>query len=115
MYLLFIGQFWNVEANVTKYDTPLRDGTVSSNAYRVDLKPSNRPTQSFIGFLEQVTWDFADQQCIFAGNSQGGPIYEAADGEPNDSLLQGSYTDYKTDSAFDYTFPYGQFDESNKC
>ena len=56
--------------------------------------------------MEPVTWDSADQQCIFAGNSQGGPIYEAADGEPNDSLLQGSYTDYITDSAFDYTFAF---------
>ena len=91
---------------------------MNSNAYRVDLKPSNRPPQSFIGFLEPVTWDFTHQQCIFAGNSQGGPIYEVGDGEPNDSLLQSkSYTahDYKTDSAFDPTYLYSQFDKSNNC
>ncbi len=101
---VFTGQFWNVESRVTKYTQPLRDGTVDDNAYLVELMPVNKPKRSFIGFLYPRTWNFEEFPCIYAGNAQGGPIYEAADGEPNDSLIEGSIHDY-----IQSNFIYNQF------
>ncbi|XP_019849165.1 PREDICTED: uncharacterized protein LOC100640611 [Amphimedon queenslandica] len=109
-----IGQFWNVETQVTKYNGTLRDGTVSPNAYRIDVKPRNKPQRSFVGFLEPVTWDFTPQRCLYAGNSQGGAINEVIEDDLNHSLLEGDYRDYQMESSFDTEFRYGHF-ESNRC
>ena len=46
--------------------------------------------------MEPLTWNFERFPCLYVGNSQGGPIYEAADGEPNDSLIEGDIDDYRT-------------------
>lgn len=94
---------------VTKYNESLRDGSVSQQAYKIELQPKNKPTRTFIGFLEDVTWDFTPQQCLYVGNAQGGPINEAADGEPNDSLIEGDYTQYIMDSSYDVGFTYQHF------
>lgn len=107
-----LGQFWNVEAIVTKYNRTLRDGTINDQTYQVQLKPKNKPTRTFVGFLESTTWDFTNQQCLYAGNAQGGSIYETAEGEPNDPLLEGDFTQYKMDSAFDVEFDYNHYDSS---
>ena len=103
------GQFWNVESSVRKYTEPLRDGSISENAYLIELMPRNKPKRRFIGFLYPRTWNFDNFPCIYAGNAQGGPIYEAADGEPNDSLIEGSIGDYVQSD-----FAYSQFDE-DRC
>lgn len=72
----------------------------------VELKPKDRPLRSFIGFMHSRTWNFNEFPCIYAGNAQGGPIYEAADGEPNDSLIEGSIADYSV-----LNFKYNKFNE----
>lgn len=100
--LQLLGQFWNVETKVTKYTQELRDGTTSDRAYLVELMPRNKPKRSFIGFLYERTWNFKEFPCIYAGNAQGGAIYEAADGEPNDSVIEGTIQDYlQNDNKFD--------------
>ena len=71
--------------------------------------PRNKPKRSFIGFLYERTWNFEKFPCIYAGSSQGGPIYEVADGEPNDSLIEGTIEDYSAAN-----FVYDQFN-SNAC
>ena len=106
LFLLYSGQFWNVETNVTKYTKPLRDGNVTGNTYLVELMPKNKPIRSFIGLLHEQTWNFEDFPCIYAGDSQGGPIHEAADGEPNDSVIEGTIEDYSTAN-----FVYDHFDK----
>ena len=106
LFLLYSGQFWNVETNVTKYTKPLRDGIVENNTYLVELMPENKPNRRFIGFLEERTWNLEKSPCIYAGNSQGGPIYEVADGEPNDSVIEGAIEDYSTKN-----FTYDHFDK----
>ena len=107
-----IGQFWNVETTVTQYNGTLRDGSTVDNSYRINIKPRNKPVRSFVGFLEPVTFDFTRQQCLYAGNSQGGPINEVIEEGLNDSLLEGDYTEYQMDSSFDTEYVYGHFESS---
>ena len=85
----------------------MRDGSVADNTYLVELMPKNKPKRSFVGFLYDRTWNFEEFPCIYAGNSQGGPIYEVADGEPNDSLIEGTIEDYSITN-----FVYDHFDDS---
>jgi collagen type VI alpha len=110
-----IGQFWNIRTKVTKYNETLIDDTIHPNAYRIDVYPPSSDSRSFVGFLEDVTWDFSDQPCIYAGNSQGGPTYEVKDGGPNDGLLEGDVKDYIMDGPYDVLFDYNHFHSSNRC
>ena len=109
LFLIYSGQFWNVETNVTKYTKPLREDVDLENPYLVELMPKNKPKRSFVGFLEESTWNFEKTPCIYAGNSQGGPIYEVVDGEPNDSVIEGTIEDYSTAN-----FVYDHFD-NRRC
>ena len=68
--------------------------------------------RSFTGVLYDLTWEFESKQCLYVGNRQGGPIGEVDD--ENDSVIEGSYQDYRTGGPFDTDFVYSHFDKS-KC
>ena len=93
---------------MAKYSQPLDDGIVHKNAYLVELMPLNKPKCSFIGFMSSVTENFEEMSCIYGGNAQGaGPTsFLVADGEPNDSVIEGSIDDYIQSSK---SFVYDQF------
>ena len=57
-----------------------------------------------------MTWDVRDELCFYAGSNQGGPIREIE--EPNDSVIEGSYEDYRVQGLFSTQFVYAQFDDS---
>ena len=48
--------------------------------------------------------------CLYAGNRQGGTIQEVED--PNDSVIEGIYTDYIMNDEFTTDFKFSHFDES---
>ena len=109
MYI-YAGQFWNIPINVVQYTQPI-DGVVRSDTYTITV---NHPGQrrQFVGFLYPLTWEFEENQCLYVGNGQGGPIDEVDD--PNAPVLYGDYTDYKVDSIFGTEFDYGHF-QSSRC
>ena len=72
--------------------------------------PNSEP-RSFVGLLSNVTWEFEKRPCIYAGNSQAGPISEVD--SPNDSVIEGEYTDYEVASMFATGFTYSHFDETH--
>ncbi len=65
------------------------------------------PPRSFLGNLVPRTWDGSNEACIYVGNGQGGPSGEKA---LLGSVIEGSYTDYITDSLFDTTFEYDRLE-----
>ncbi len=68
---------------------------------------------SFTGLLQEQTWNKEPYPCLYAGDRQGGPIYEVI--EPNDPVLDGSYKDYIVPSVFsEKDFAFGLFDNT-KC
>ena len=88
--MLFIGQFWNIPVTATGPITPPPNNI--TNAYRVRVESRLIPPRSFVAELFKCTWDRTLKPCLYAGNSQGGPISEVA----NDaSIIQGEYFEYK--------------------
>ncbi len=56
------------------------------------------------------TWDKRREQCLYAGNSQGGSYNELQDASlPSDSVIQGGYRDYRTGNLFETSWLYGRF------
>jgi len=78
--------------------------------YRVKVTTANNDEREFVGHLYDTTWDFTPLPCVYAGNRNGGPVVEFED--PNDSVIEGKYTDYETSGLFSTQFRYSQFDTS---
>lgn len=77
--------------------------------YNVKVTPANGKVRSFIGFLNDITWDFTQSHCIYAGNQQGG-----IDGSFfgfSDSVIEGHYTQYTVNGLFGTAFVFSQFDD----
>ena len=57
-----------------------------------------------------MTWKFEKRVCYYVGNTQAGQLAEVSD--PNDSVIEGTYNDYKVDSLFATNYVYSHF---TKC
>lgn len=68
-------------------------------------------TRSFIAKRGLNTWDGTYEPCLFVGNSQAGPTLETQNYD--DSIIEGTYTDYIVSSLFDTNFIYSQW--GNGC
>ena len=95
---------------MVRYSQPI-DGVVRSDTYFITVNYPGQARQ-FVGFLYPLTWEFEENQCLFVGNGQGGPIDEVDN--PNDPVIYGEYTDYKVDSIFGTEFDYDHF-QSSRC
>ena len=63
--------------------------------------------RSFVGLKSNVTWEFENRVCYYVGNTQAGKLAEVDD--PNDSVIQGEYSEYKVESLFATEFKYNCF------
>ena len=88
------------------------DGSGRPNDYVVTVNYPGKQPRSFVGVMSSVTWEFEKRPCIYVGNSQAGPIAEVD--TPNDSVIEGEYTDYEVASMFDTDFIYSHFD-ADRC
>ena len=92
------GQFWNVPIKVVKTSgviVPIQVNDVQSNKYR-----------SFCAFRSKPTWDGTGSMCYYTPRLQRVPT--------SDSVIEGIYTQYQTDSLFATDFFNKQFDDE-KC
>ena len=104
------GQFWNVPIQVSAFTGTLFDQLdARSDRYTVAVQHPASPPRTFTAILLGVDWEFNRNPCFYAGNQQGGPIYEVAD--PNDSVIEGDYFDYEVPDAFETQFTYNRFVE----
>ena len=108
------GQFWNIPIDVEAYDGPVPSYLLEEELYTITVNPAVFPPRprSFVAELNQQTWDTTADPCFFAGNYQGGAIYEITD--PGGTVIEGSFRDYRVDSLFSTDFVYSQFG-SNQC
>ena len=119
---MFIGQFWKAgvdiepftglydsEDNNTSNETDCTDGVC--DYYVVSIKHSSSTERQFVGYYYGVTWDFERRDCLYSGNSQGGPIREVEN--PNDSVIEGHIGDYELDGLFNTEFKYSAFNSSS--
>ena len=79
--------------------------------YNVTVEHPSSKSRSFSGFKYFLTWDYEKKDCLYAGNSQGGPSPELED--LKDSVIEGRYSEYVTDGPFETQFRYSIF--KNEC
>jgi len=97
-----------VPVELSEYTGETPDDNLSY--YSIKVTPADGDEREFVGHLYDVTWDFTPLPCVYAGNRNGGPVAEFDD--PNDSVIEGHYTNYETGGLFNTGFTYSQFDDS---
>ena len=104
------GQFWNIPVNATGPISPPPNNT--DMPYRVTVDPPHTESRTFVADLYHRVWDLTIRPCLYAGNSQGGPISEI---ENDDSVIEGEYFNYEvSDGIFGVSFDYNRL-ESRPC
>ena len=72
----------------------------------MEVDPLQSPARTFVAELYRRTWERTLKPCLYAGNSQGGPISEVAD---DASVIEGEYFEYEvTDGIFGTSFTYNR-------
>ena len=105
-YHILPGQFWNVPVTVSPYNGDF-DGVLRTDDYVITVHHPDSPPRSFVGLRYPLTWGHGDRVCYYVGNPQAGPLREVSD--PNDSVIEGVYHDYKVDSLFATDYIYSHF------
>ena len=85
-------------------------GTDQNYKYHIALQPLNSPIRRVPANSIMLKWGQNLRECLYAGSLQGGAIPGAPNA--NDTLIEGNYREYITDSAFDADFIYKQFNVS---
>ena len=69
--------------------------------------PNSLGSRSFLGFMFHLTWDLRNENCVYAGSSQGGDVrYTSA---VTGTVIEGEYTDYVVSGAFSTDFEFNVF------
>ena len=77
--------------------------------YTITVNATDETTRTFVGSLYERPWEIM-LPCLFTGDRQGGETN--AFGDPNDSILQGSYQDYEVIDLFSNDFTFSTFDSA---
>ena len=110
---------FNVPFTVVDYGGLLDSLDPSTNHYYVTVGNTledSASSRTFVASLQLRSWDRTAGPCLYAGNRQSGPTGDIPeDQRPNDSVIEGEYTQYAVDGDFGSDCMFcGQFDES-KC
>ena len=87
-------------------------GVQRDDDYVITVNHPEADPRSFVGLRSGVTWEFERRVCYYVGNTQAGELAEVS--EPNDSVIEGEYSDYQVESLFATEFIYTHFNEE-KC
>lgn len=106
------GQFWNIPIGIEPFThTGVPDPYfLEEELFVITVNPTNSEQRQFVAERYEQTWDTTEGLCFYAGSYQGGPVQEIE--EPNDSVIQGSWQNYRVSGLFSSRFVYSQFNES---
>lgn len=111
MFFPFIGQFWNIPVNIERYTGEIKEESLANaDLYVVTIQHPLAPRRQFVGLYYTLSWEFQSEPCLYVGNRQGGPIREVDD--PNDSVIEGDYTNYIVAEKFGTNFQYSVFNQT---
>ena len=101
-YLL--GQFWGV---------PFKLVPASGHSYNITMYPPGAArNRTMFAYVHETTWTqmgvpaIPRSSCLFVGSQQAG-----AWPSDSDSVIEGTWADYRTDSLFDTTWTYTRYKE----
>lgn len=111
-YTLFYisGQFWNAPITLSSKNIDLRDPNFKKDIRVLKIMHPGSTVRYVPMWLEETSWDAQKTPCFYAGDSQGGHLYEVE--SPNDSLIEGTYTDYIVDNLFSTDYLFSKFNET---
>ena len=89
--------------------TGLYNNELRNDDYIITVNYPGCPPRSFIGQSHYMTWEFERRPCLYVGDSQAGLLGE--DVVPNDSVIEGTYSDYEVDSMFSSHYAFSHFKE----
>ena len=111
VYRSSAAQFWNIPISVARYQGPYGDINVTETSriiYSVTLYPDDdNNTRSFLAERGSDTWDNRKKPCLFAGDNNGGPIWEAP--KEYGSVIEGTTKDYEVEDVFGSTFTFSKY------
>ena len=80
--------------------------------YVIQVDHPDSDPRVFTGLLAGYSWERDRENCFYVGNRQAGTIVEVND--PNDPVIEGTYSDYQMTDAFSTDFKFSHFDE-DRC
>lgn len=110
-FFLCTGQFWNVPVTITPFTGENVFGQTADDTYVLNITTISQQ-RLYVGVLGRLTWEVEEGPCLYVGDSQSDSTYEFED--PNDSVIEGLYTDYIVSEGFGDDFKFGLFDV-DKC
>ena len=90
------------------------DGNQRNDDYVITVRYPGSDLRSFVGIESSVTWELERRLCYFVGSGQAGRLAEVSAPDPNDSVIEGGYSDYIVESLFATNYTYNHFQE-NRC
>ena len=110
---------WNIPFFVSEYTGDR--GTLEPNdpVFYVTIPitfPDNSTVRTFVAVLQDRSWERTRAQCLYAGNRQAGPIGDIPEDEfPNESVIEGDYTDYIVASEYTSDCTYCRIFSQESC
>ena len=74
----------------------------------VTVQPPDSSVRQFLGDEYDRTWENEHRPCYYCGSSQGGASNVVSD--PDDSVIEGNFKEYRTASINSTAFTHSQFD-----
>jgi hypothetical protein len=101
-----LGQFWHLRFHQEAFAGKFNSGGTQEGAFQITT-PIELGSRSFICLQHLLTWDGREDTCYYAGSKQAGAMnYIPA---PEDTIIEGDYTDYMVDHDFDADFTFSVF------
>ena len=97
---------------VEPYTGPVQPDSSSDGYYVITTNHPDEGMRQFVGWIWPLTWEHRSEYCLYAGQYQGGPLYEIVDDSVNNGVIFGTYDDYEVDSSYATDFAYSHFNES---
>jgi hypothetical protein len=99
-----LGQMWNIPFSVAEYTGDRGFLDPNDPAFYMTIPntfPDPTTVRTFVAVLQDRSWERTRVPCLYAGNRQAGPIGDIPEDEvPNESVIEGEYTDYIVTSEY---------------
>ena len=100
------GQFWHLQFYQQEFTGEFNIGGTREGAFNITT-PLELGSRSFIGLQYSLTWDRREETCYYAGSKQAGATNYIP--SPEETIIEGGYTDYMVDHNFDTDFRFSVF------
>ena len=118
-FCLHSGQMWNIPFAIAEYTGDRGFLDPNDPAFYMTINntyPDSSTERTFVAVLQDRSWERTRVPCLYAGNRQAGPIGDIPEDEvPNESVIEGEYTDYIVTSEYASDCTYCKMFSQDMC